>query len=149
MAQGQPLERLRKTFGVVDNRPVTVTVLAEEDAGARDAKRIVAGFEKLKEKYQGKISETRYFFGRPEREESAAKARWVHDMDQAVTADLLILSRGYFSSLTAAMQRKKRAFTIGEIRENFDLPGMIQGNQTKGGSIRITETAALQPYYIE
>ena len=67
MAQGQPLERLRKTFGVVDNRPVTVTVLAEEDADQQDAKNIVARFEELKEKYPGKISETRYFFGKPEK----------------------------------------------------------------------------------
>ena len=112
MAEGQPLTQLRKTFGVVDNRNVTITVLAEEDADQQDAKDIVARFEELKEKYPGKISETRYFFGKPEKNESQARARWVHDMDQLSTSDLLILSSSYYSALAAALQRAKHAFTL-------------------------------------
>ena len=158
MSEGQSIERLRQTFGVVDNRTVTISVLAEENENDADAKKIVAFFEQLKAKYKGKISETRYFFGEPERkteerETARAKARWVHDTDVAVTSDLLITSPSYYSALLAAMQRKKRAFTITEGREDFDLPGMIRGSQGRKKKtrnlVRITETAVLEPFSIE
>ena len=152
MFEGQPIERLRQTFGVVDNRTVTISVLAEETNSSQDAKDIVARFEQLKEKYNGKISETRYFFGQPETHPRVAKARWVHDTDVAATSDLLILSASYYSALLAALQRKKRAFTITTGREDFDLPGMIRGRgelqgmeKEAGSRVRITETAFLEP----
>ena len=150
MFEGQPIERLRQTFGVVDNRTVTISVLAETGNETRDAKQIVTLFNALQKQYNGTISETRYFFGAPEVEEEAAKARWVHDMDLAVTSDLLVLSGGSFSSLAAAMQLKKRAFTL--TSKEFDIidyPGMIRGMQEKDGSIRIAERAFLRPVFTE
>ena len=156
MSEGQSIERLRQTFGVVDNRTVTISVLAEENENDADAKEIVAFFEQLKEKYNGKISETRYFFGQPETHPRVAKARWVHDTDVAATSDLLILSASYYSALLAALQRKKRAFTITTGREDFDLPGMIRGRREskkigrkKHSVLRITNTAVLEPVSIE
>jgi hypothetical protein len=115
LSEGQSIERLRQTFGVVDNRTVTISVLAEESNRSKDAEEIMAQFEKLTEKYKGKISETRYFFGQPEKHPKVAKARWVHDTDVAATSDLLILSPSYYSALLAALQRKKRAFTIPKV----------------------------------
>ena len=49
-------------------------------------------------------------------------------MDLAATSDLLVLSGGSFSSLAAAMQLKKRAFTLtSKVGDIIDYPGMIRG----------------------
>lgn len=147
---GKPIERVRKIFGVVDNRTITISVLAETANTTEDAQEIVTLFDTLKSQSKGKISKTRYFFGEPLKDERAAKGRWVHDMDLAVTSDLFILSNSYFSSLAAAMQRTKRAFTLAPLyREQFSLPGMSRGKKETDGSIRINETVAIQPFTIE
>ena len=147
---GKPLERVRKIFGVVDNRTITISVLAETANTTKDAQEIVTLFDTLKSQSKGKISKTRYFFGAPLKNERAAKGRWVHDMDLAVTSDLLILSKSSFSTLAHAMQPKKKAFTLrSRWTKQHDLPGTIRGNEEKDGSIKITEHAFLEPIHVE
>lgn len=117
------VEVLQRINGVMNHSDIRISVIAEESADTEDAKALQGNFTALQRKYAEHISDTRFYFGSQETDETNATQRIIRDLDMISLADVLILSGGYFSSLGAALQMNGTAFCITQHRlDLLDLP---------------------------
>jgi len=108
---------------VTTRKDIQISVLAEESADSKDAKRLMGNFTGLQQKY-GNILNTSFYFGRPEGDQQNATDRLIRDLDIISLADVLVLSPGTFSILGAALQMNGRAFSIRNNGASTDLPNV-------------------------
>lgn len=147
-------------------REVKILVIAQESEDSEDAKNLVERFSAMSGTGKYAIVDVKFSFGVEETErQQVARERLVRDLDMASLSDVLILSKGSFSSLAAAIQFDGKAFSIVNERHRNDLPNMIpdlpgieykkqrvsgkSGNNESRNTIRLSDSISLVPFPIE